>query len=211
MKRLKRNTLLLFIVLCWILNSCDNQPKDKYLSQRTLNKYAEKAQLIERNTVSNSPFDTLIYNKVVAYDFERLVESYGVVTEVDGRKKFASNIFCQKSLNQKQVDFLTNFLGSNDTYGGNWAACFEPHLGIVFYQDDEIKCVVNICLDCNQLISSVKIPAQTYHKIDEGTEYEEPLFGFSEQGKQNIIELCKEIGFDYGERQSMENKTHQFP
>jgi len=103
-------------------------------------------------------------------------------------------------LNQKQVNFLTNFLTDNETYGGSPAACFEPHLGIVFFQDNKIQCSVSVCLDCNYLESSVDIPAENYHKIEAGTKYEYSAIGFSERGKQSTIELCKQLGFDYGIR-----------
>ena len=102
-------------------------------------------------------------------------------------RRFAPVILRQKSLNQKQVDFLTNFLTNNKTYGGSSAACFEPHLGFVFYRDNDIQCVVNVCLDCNYLESSVDIPAGEYHKMYEGTEYEYGAIGFSEQGKQTSL------------------------
>jgi len=102
-------------------------------------------------------------------------------------RRFAPVILRQKSLNQKQVDFLTNFLTNNKTYGGSPAACFEPHLGFVFYRDNDIQCVVNVCLDCNYLESSVDIPAGEYHKMYEGTEYEYGAIGFSEQGKQTSL------------------------
>ena len=36
-------------------------------------------------------------------------------------------------------------------YGGETKGCFEPSLGIVFYKDNQICYVIDICLDCNFL------------------------------------------------------------
>lgn len=177
---------IIIILLCF---SC----KKKYLSQKTLHDYVKKAKLIQPDSSSNPPFDTLKYNKVIAYDFEGIVHES--VAQMDTLESFAPVILRQKSLDQKQVSFLTDFLTNIETYGGLRYGCFEPHLGIVFYQDDNIQCVINFCLDCNFLSSSVKIPVMET-KVD--GEY--IRFGFSEQGTQNIIKLSKELGFEYGER-----------
>ncbi len=189
-----------FIICTIIILICFSCNDDKYLSQKTLNNYAKKAQLIQPNTSSDSPFDTLEYNKVIAYDFEGNYEPHPSVIKNSRWRRYAPVILRQKSLNQEQVNFLTNFLTNNKTYGGSTAACFDPHLGIVFYQNNDIQCVVNICLDCNYLESSIDIPAFHYHKINPNTEHEYSAIGFSEEGKQNIIELSKQLGFEYGER-----------
>jgi len=138
MKKLKRSVVLLLLIMCCGFHSCDNQ-NGKYLSQKKLNSYAKKAQLIQPNTVSNSPFDSLKYNKVIAYDFDGNYEPHPSVIKNSKWRRFAPVILRQKSLNQKQVDFLTNFLTNNKTYGGSPAACFEPHLGFVFYRDNDIR------------------------------------------------------------------------
>jgi len=197
MKKLERIIMLFSFAVCCGFHSCDNQ-NDKYLSQKKLNNYAENAQFIQPNTASNPPFDTLKYNKVIAYDFDGNYEPHSSVIKNSWWKRYAPVILRQKSLNQKQANFLTDFLTSNKTYGGSQASCFEPHLGIVFFQKNDIQCVVNVCLDCNYLESSVDIPADDYHKINANTEHEYSAIGFSEQGKQNIIELSKQLGFDYG-------------
>jgi len=76
--------------------------------------------------------------------------------------------------------------------------CFIPHLGFGFYKDNKIVFKVNVCLDCNYLIPSIKIPATSFYKINKGTEFEYPAQGFSEYGKERIIEISKELELDYG-------------
>ena len=52
---------------------------------------------------------------------------------------------------------------------------------------------INICLDCNHLISDIAIPAETHKKVNEGTKGEYAITGFTDKGKKAIRSLCKEL------------------
>ena len=84
-----------------------------------------------------------------------------------------------------------------NTYGEVTAACFEPKLGIVFFKDMEVQFVVDICLDCNYLKSTIQIPATNFKKMhfESGGSY--GLKGFSNKGIEGIVEFSKEIDFRY--------------
>jgi hypothetical protein len=71
-------------------------------------------------------------------------------------------------------------LCNKSTYGGDVAACFDPHLGIVFYKASKPSAYVSICLDCNYLVSSIKIPGQA---------------GFSDDGIKKIMDFERELKF----------------
>jgi hypothetical protein len=120
---------------------------------------------------------------------------------------FSPVILKQRALNETQTGFLESFLFDNSTYGNMFAACFEPHLGIVFYQDSQIKFIVNICLDCNYLSSSTIIPATSHNlmKFETGTSLE--LMGFSELGREKIIDLGGQLNFRYNKS----NTSTSFP
>lgn len=168
---------------------------NKYLSQLELFNFLKNTKGIKEKFPYSVPFDTLKFDKVIAYDFDGREENMNVINYKTGR--FTSVILRQKELNVKQINYLIDFLTNNKTYGGNTAACFEPHLGIVFYKEDKKVFEVDICLDCNYLISTVEIPATKQMKQHkDGTSYE--LKGFSEMGKQNIIHLSKQLNLDYG-------------
>lgn len=170
----------------------------KYLSKKELVNYINKAKLIEVKNQYKTPFDTLKFDKVIAYDFDGSEEPYpSVVSPRDS--SFVPVILHQKELDIKQVDNLTKLLTDNTTYGGITAACFQPHMGIIFYHNNKINYIVNICLDCNYLIASTQIPAQefTKAKYEDGTPYS--LVGFSKKGKEKIIELSKSLDLDYGD------------
>jgi len=133
-------------------------------------------------TANNMPsaanvFSKLDYDKVIAYDYN----GEGDIEIIDEKTKhLASKIRKQKILNKTQILKITNDLCDGSSYGGDVAACFDPHLGIVFFKKDIPIAYVSICLDCNYLVSSIKIP-----KSDNG---------FSDKGVKRIIDFEKEIG-----------------
>lgn len=176
--------------------------KRKYLSIKELTEFVEKARSISLKSKYRSPFDTLKFDKVIAYDFNGSEERHPSV--IDHRNgNFAPVILRQVELKENQIDFLLDFITDNKTYGEVTAACFVPHLGFVFYEGEKRKFVIDVCLDCNYLISTVEIPATQHKKtkFEDGSSY--GLRGFSEKGKQNIIELSKQLNLDYGK---IENK-----
>lgn len=169
----------------------------KYLSQQELTAYLRSAHAVVRNTAYTTPFDTIAFNKVITYDYEGHGVVYpSVINRESGR--YVPVVLRQQALNTDQVNFLVKFLTDNATYGAHTAACFIPHLGIVFYQDEAVKYVIDICLDCNYLTSTTEIPATQYHRetFDDGYSY--GLRGFSENGQQKIIEISRQLGLEYG-------------
>ena len=86
---------------------------------------------------------------------------------------------------------------SKSTYGEATAACFQPHFALVFFKSDNMTNQINICLDCNYLISDIAIPAQTHKRINAGTKDEYAMMGFTDKGKKAIKDLCKELKFPF--------------
>ncbi len=173
-----------------------------YLSQKELDEFVNKTLSITTKSKYRTPFDTLKFDKVIAYDFDGNEEPYpSVVNHRNG--KFAPVILRQVDLKENQIDFLLDFVTDNKTYGEATAACFIPHLGFVFYEGEKRKFVIDVCLDCNYLISTTEIPATQHKKMEfeDGSSY--GLRGFSEKGKEKIIELSKQLNLDYGK---IENK-----
>lgn len=178
-----------------IKNNLDKSVQKKYLGEQELVDYALKAPSILSIPKLNTPFDTLQFDKVIAYDFEGNEEPYPSSIK---HGHYAPVILKQQYLNKEQVTFLLTSLTNTSTYGGTTFACFTPHLSLVFYNNDKIVNVIDICLDCNYLISrNIMLSATEFHKVNSGTKDEYPLNGFSNDGKQAITTLCKELGFYY--------------
>ena len=125
---------------------------------------------------SNNVFATVDYNKVVAYSYD----GEGDIEIIDKKGKFANKIKKQVEISKAQTIKLTNTLCNKSTYGGDIAACFDPHFGVVFYKKNKTIAHVSICLDCNYLVSSIKLP-------NDG--------GFSDEGIKKIIDFEKELKF----------------
>ena len=167
-----------------------------YIRVQELSNYIATAQHIRPVKTDAEPFADLSYNKIIAYDYEGDEEHFNSIIQPNG--KFTIVVTDQKELNQNQADNLVSLLTNSATYGEGFASCFIPHLAFVFYNDLEVVFKVDVCLDCNHLISSSEIPAMKENKINEGTEYEYHAIGFSLKGKQNIKKLSKELDFYYG-------------
>lgn len=93
------------------------------------------------------------FDKVVAY---KMLGREGEVIE-DG--KISSNVTGKgKTLEEKEVEELLNIFNDKSTYGGISASCFKPHVGYVFYnQNNKVSGYATICLACNNMITNPDI------------------------------------------------------
>ncbi|WP_196888245.1 hypothetical protein [Aureivirga sp. CE67] len=187
-KGLKSIILIFGILLSFSLSSVSNyksvllsDQKETYLNESQILDYLIKADSYEIKELKNKPFDTLQFNKVIAYDFEGTPWK-SVFNQKNN--KYSDVITNQKKLNIEQIYRLVNLLTNPETYGSEQYECFNPHQGIIFYDNEKVKLVIDICLDCNYLVSSIKIPT-----VD---------WGFSDEGIKNIIDLSKDLGLNYG-------------
>jgi hypothetical protein len=171
----------------------------KTLKERMLTDYVNSAKTIKPNLKNGKPFDKLQYDKVIAYDFAGSEEPFPAI--IDRQGKFVPVVLGQQYLSQEQADKILSTLTSNSTYGEATAACFQPHFALVFYKDNKMINQINVCLDCNYLISDIAIPAETHKKINAVTKDEYAMTGFTINGKKAIRDLCKELKFTYGQEE----------
>jgi hypothetical protein len=169
----------------------------KTLREQALTGYIISAGTVRPNWKNGQPFDRLDYDKVIGYDFAGSEDLYPAV--IDKQGKFVPVILRQQSLTQEQADKILSALTSRSTYGEATAACFQPHFALVFYKDNKVINQINICLDCNYLISDIAIPAETHKKVNAGTKDEYAITGFTDKGRKAIVDLCKELNFTYGQ------------
>lgn len=139
-------------------------------------------------TNANKPFTDFRFDEVIAYDYEARGMNINQVN-------FGS-IKQVKELNKKQVEDLINYLGAKSTYGRVTYGCYDPHLGLKFYYHEVLVAHISICLECNYLVSSVKIPAEEMNfEIIEGKKWYND--GFSELGVEKLSTLCRELEFSH--------------
>ena len=164
------------------------KPDKNYIAIADLHSYVKSAPIIKRPKNLGKPFNTLNFNKVIAYDYEGSEEPYPSIIEKDD---FNPVVLKQQALTERQVSYLVKTLATTSSYGDKSAQCFIPHLSFVFFNDDKIVYTIDICLDCNGIAADTDIPAK------EAIQLAYP-FGFSKAGKKQICELCTELGFFYG-------------
>jgi hypothetical protein len=169
----------------------------KTLNEKTLIDYIISSKTVKPNLKNGQPFDKVDYNKVIAYDFAGSEEPYPAV--IDRQGKFVPVVLGQQYLSQEQADKILSILTSKSTYGEAIAACFRPHFALVFYKNNKMINQINVCLDCNYLISDIAIPTETHNKVNAETKDGYAMTGFTNKGKKAIRDLCKELNFNYGQ------------
>ena len=140
----------------------------------------------------SNPFDTLKYDKIVAYEFQglggRLIK-HCLKNEPD---RISKSIVISK----KKMKAFEGILIDNSSYGNTVAACFDPHLAIVYYDGGDIAGTIDICLDCNYLEASVEIPATSHKVIKVSEDYSYAAHGFSKKARKAIDDFCRSLGFE---------------
>ena len=140
----------------------------------------------------SNPFDSIKYDQVIAYEFQgrggRMIE-YCLESDVS---KISKSIV----LKDNQVKSIENVLTADSSYGNTTMACFDPHLGIVYYYQGKVVGSIDICLECNYLIASEDIQATTEKIIVVSDEYSYPAKGFAKSARKQIYEFCKILEFE---------------
>lgn len=172
-------------------------PSGNFLTQHALQSYLiDSLSPIKSKKYALNPFDTINFDAVVAYDFAGSEETYPGIFDSAGN--FVPVVFKQKELSEIQAAKIVNTLASPKTYGGFTAACFHPHLALVFYKAAVPQLTVNVCLSCNYLTSSKHIPAM-HSKKRESASGSYDAIGFSLFGRKIFIQLCRQLHFQYAD------------
>lgn len=104
----------------------------------------------------------------------------------------------RKTLTQIEGEKLTRLLGLKSSYGQRVAACFDPHLGIVYFLNGKPANHITICMDCNRLISSIDNPNQYQGKqLSENGEVYYTLIGMSEKLRAHLNKLLIKYRFSH--------------
>jgi hypothetical protein len=191
----KKITFALSILI--VIISCNNNVNSSF------NKDLDSSEItlkIEENTIHDSLIiendidDTVIYDKIIAYEFE----GSGDNDIVSGSKLIEkSKIYQEKEITLEKVKEFESILQNKNTYGGSTASCFDPHFGIVYYKNNKIVNYISVCLACNSLYASFDIPAQKLHKSTLCDEcYHE---GLNKKARKQISEFIKNLGFGHWE------------
>lgn len=127
----------------------------------------------------------------IVANFPAIEVAYAVVYELAPDHRYgASSVFKgrtgpSKSLSIQEVERFNTIIRARDTYGDAPAACFDPRIGLVYYNADSLPVAhISICFDCAQSYPYPSIQGQ-----------EEHLRGLSETGAVQLKYLLAEWGF----------------
>jgi hypothetical protein len=141
-------------------------------------------------------FLNLQYDSLLIYDFESRAKSehYSIIDE---KGKLVSSVKKSVRLETAPARQLSTLLGKKTSYGQATAACFEPHLGILYYRQGRPVAHITICMDCNRLVSGIRIPAQEQGKQGEGAETYYIADGMSKSMRKHLNGLLKKYAFSH--------------
>lgn len=142
--------------------------------------FKAEIKVVQKKTV----FNTLEYDKVVAYEYEQsgprgfneVVHKYSKSKReipIGIRLNFLSDknkaklpvgikirgntiIRNMKNLSMTEINDFDKIVSSLTTYGGVIDECFNPHFAVVCYKDQNPSLIIEVCLECNYLIAFPK-------------------------------------------------------
>lgn len=138
-----------------------------------------------------NPFKNLKYDIVIAYEFKS-EEGLGIKNCLI---KDIEKINKKLTLTKNRVQKLENILTSKKDYGNTTMSCFDPHFAVVYYLNKKIVGTIDICLNCNYLISSKEIPSTRLKFIKISEDYSYPANGFSKNTRKEIYDYIKSLRF----------------
>jgi hypothetical protein len=128
------------------------------------------------------------YSKAVAYDYDGS-EKGDLIIE---KGKIHPSVKKKVTLSKEQTEVLLAGLNDTLSYGADITRCFKPHLGVVFYdENDNPKAQISICFLCNQHNSFPLISAQ--EKVR--SRHPQKLHGYSDKGREILMDLCNSLNF----------------
>lgn len=142
----------------------------------------------------NNPYSKLKYDKVIIYDFSGGKDFNQYIVN---NGHLATSVVNKAELDKQNIAILNECLGKKTSFGNGESACFEPHLGFVYYRDNKIVAYITVCLDCNVLVSSLPLEAQQQGKIGEGKNAYYMADGPSKSFRLFLNSILKKYNFSH--------------
>lgn len=143
----------------------------------------------------DNPFLQIKTDSLVIYDF--FGGKGGDLSIVKDDGTLANAISKSVTLDKNVSLELRLKLGSKKSYGQSVAACFDPHLGFVFYNKGKMVAHVTICIDCNRLHSSIDLKAQKQGETISGNDNYYTGQGMSKSFRIFLNTLLKKHKFSH--------------
>ena len=107
----------------------------------------------------DTSYATIRYDSVVIYHYNKGAHEKEIAIVEHGRLN-TQEVIKSHQLDKANAAHLGNLLMQRSSYGEAEAACYDPHLGIVYWLAGRPAQYVSVCLSCNRLRASISIAAQ---------------------------------------------------
>ncbi|MFL9844235.1 hypothetical protein [Flavobacterium rhizosphaerae] len=135
------------------------------------------------------------YDTVIMYEYDG--GKGGDMSIVDDKGNFAKSLSRQVVLDNKTISELNTKLTQKESFGSGEAGCYNPRLGFVYFLNKNIVAKIDICLECNRLVSSFDLKAQKQGKLESEGEIYYLQKGMSKEFSNWLNNLVKSEGFQF--------------
>lgn len=150
--------------------------------------YTVFAMLLAVVASGQNPYLTLDYDSLVIYDYGNIAETEGNVTQIGNRYLLKSKPQKRVVLTTIEAKTFSTRIGLKSSYGQPAAACFNPHFAALYYKNGIGIASVEICVNCNQLYSSLTLKAQEFYT-------KKGSYGMSKEFRKYLKELQMKYHF----------------
>lgn len=146
------------------------------------------------NINGQNPFARITYDSVLAYNFALTNHRVHAILTKDSTLD-KSTVLPGRKMTVNQTSDLLNVLNKKSTYGGPVFACFDPKHAFVFYRQEKIVGLIEICFECNYLRSTPELPAMKAWQGQEAT----MNWGFNKSSGKWLRGFCRSLGLETNE------------
>ena len=145
-----------------------------------------------------NPFNSIRCDKIVMCDFENK-NGKGGMDVAAGKVTNLIIIHKQVQLTKEEITTLHKKLSQRESFGGSVAACYNAHLGFLYYLNDSIVAHISVCMDCGRIYSDVDMQGQRIVRVREQSAAE-PYYledGMSDKFCNYLDGLLKKNSFSH--------------
>jgi hypothetical protein len=151
--------------------------------------------LINPLIAQQNPYADLTYDSLVIYDFDWQGLNAKYRSIIDEQGNLPPTVKRAVTLTVNEATEISNRIGEKSSYGQMTAACFDPHFGMVYYEQGLVKEFITICMACNYPRTSIPLPVRDLGTTPDEMETNYSKMGFSKAFRTYLFDLKRKYGF----------------
>jgi len=117
---------------------------------------------------AQNPYAALSCDSVVIVDYGNMQTEDTNIEKYSNGYRFMHIPSKAKTLTKGETDELIERIGKKSSYGVEHATCYMPHLAVMFMKNGYAVEYVEVCTECNRLVSSLELEATKQGPTDVG-------------------------------------------